>query len=130
MTPNELGLVPGKVIKTFDVYRAGTVCGFEPTVAQRLVAKGLWRPLVAETAAKADAAVKEQQVEDETGSTMMLVAVETGTIQIPQNWREQHHKTKKAWAAQIAGKEIGSVSEADAVIAEAVKDQEEEAPGE
>lgn len=125
MQTNDLGLVPGKAIKTFDIYRAGQLCGFEPAVAARLRQKGLWRPTDAGNAASIDASNEEQEVEDDNGGGMFLVALEEGTLQIPYNWRERKATDKKAWATSIYGDKVAKVEEADIIIADAVKDQED-----
>lgn len=124
MNVNEYGLVAGVAVKNFDVYRAGQKCGFEPPVATRLVAKGVWRPNDAGNAAVAKAENDASAIE-EAGDQVFLVGVESGTVQIPQNWREQHHTKKKDWASQISGAGVSKVGDADEIIAEAVKDQED-----
>jgi hypothetical protein len=125
MQTNEYGLVPGKAIKSFDIYRAGTLCGFEPQVAERLVAKGLWRPTNGAVAAEVEAKVAQKQIEDDGDNTEFLIGLESGTLKIPHNWRDQHHSKKKSWATAIKGDAPSNVAEADEIIAAAVKDQED-----
>lgn len=125
MKTNEYGLVPGKAIKNFDVYKAGQLCGFEPHVAQRLKARGLWKPTDAGDAAAAEAANEEKEIEDAAAEAEFLIGVDSGTLKIPHNWREQHHTKKKSWATQIKGEDVTKVDAADEIIAAAVKDQED-----
>lgn len=124
MQTNEYGLVLGKVVKTFDVYRAGTECGFEPAVAAALITKGLFRPASAANEAIAKVDIEEKAVEEGGEGNEFLVGLNDGTLKIPQNWRDQHHTKKKAWATQISGADVKSVADADSIIADAVKDQE------
>lgn len=125
MNVNEYGLVPGKALKSFEVYRKGTQCGFEPAVAQKLMARGLWAPTNAAAAEAGAAAVQQQAVEEEGEKNAFLLGLESGTLEIPHNWRDQHHTKKKAWATAIKGEAPANVAAADEIIAEAVKDQED-----
>lgn len=125
MQVNELGLVPGKALKTFDVYRAHQLCGFEPSVAARLRQKGLWRPTDAGSTAAIDAGIESDAIDAAGDGSPFLVALDEGTLQIPQNWREQRHNSKKAWAAKIYGEPVTKLDEAETIIAAAVKDQED-----
>lgn len=125
MKTNEYGLVPGRAIKNFDMYKAGQLCGFEPHVAQRLVASGRWVPTEVEAAKVAQKAVDDEGVKNASDEgEKFLVGVENGTVQVPANWRTLHHTQKKNLAAQISGKSDIKVDEAEEIIAEAVKDQE------
>lgn len=129
MKTNEYGLVPGRAVKNFDVYKAGQLCGFEPRFVDKLVASGVWKPTDAADAAEAGKARKEKMVEDAHDDEVFLVGVESGTIQIPQNWREAHHTKRKSWAKAIKPDVDGDIDlpAADEIIAAAVKDQEEPA---
>ena len=126
MKTNEYGLVPGKAIKSFDVYRGGQICGFEPHVAQRLVAAGVWQPNDPENVAAAASGVKEALV-DASQDDVYLVGIESGTVKVPKNWRELHHMKIKALAKSISGENDVDLDAAEKIIAEAVKDQEKPA---
>jgi len=124
MQTNQYGLVAGKILRSFDIYKGGTLAGFEPAVAARLIAKGLFKPTSAENEVIAKADIVEKAVVVEGEGNELLIGLESGTLKIPLNWRDQHHTKKKAWAAQISGSDVKGVPEADEIIAEAVKDQE------
>lgn len=129
MKTNALGLVPGKAVANFDVYRAGQECGFDPGVAARLVAKGLWKPTDPENATATAASNSAKAVEDAADEgEVLLVGLETGTLTIPKNWREAHHAKRKSWAKSIKpDAEDIDADAANEIIAEAVKDQEDPA---
>lgn len=124
MNVNEYGLVPGKAVKNFDVFKAGQLCGFEPHVAERLVNAGVWKPAEPEVEVEIKATGKRKAVKEEADKVdVFLVGVDSGTVKIPQNWREETVKSRLLWAKQInmaATKET-----ADDVIAAAVKEQED-----
>lgn len=125
MNVNEYGLVPGKATKNFECYKANQLCGFEPHIAERLVAAGVWKPTGADNAVTAEGKRKgNMQKQAEDTSDVFLVGVDSGTLKVPHNWREAHHKTKSALAKSIAGKDV-PVEEVDTVIGAAVKEQED-----
>jgi hypothetical protein len=124
MEVNDYGLVPGKAVKNFEVYKAGQLCGFEPHIADKLVARGLWKPTNAGTAAVAEETRQAKQVEEAEGESPFLVAVDSGTLKIPRNWRKAHHAKQKSWAKSIAGENVAA-EKVDGVIAAAVKEQED-----
>jgi hypothetical protein len=126
MQTNEYGLVPGKALKSFEIYKGGQPCGFEPSIALKLQARGVWAPTNPENAAVGTVAKKAAEVEANESETF-AVAVESGTLLIPKNWREVHHAKRTAWAKQISGEKDINVARAEEIIAEAVKSQEQPA---
>jgi len=124
MQVNEYGLVAGKAIKSFDVYRGGQECGFEPHVAQRLVAAGVWKPNGASNVAEGEAQ-KQADLVDNSQDDVYFVGVESGTVKVPKNWREIHHAKRVSLAKSISGENGIDAKRADEIIAEAVKSQEE-----
>lgn len=123
MQTNALGLVPCKITKSFGVYRAGQIAGFEPRFVNKLRDGGYARPLDDKVEAKAEA---DRETEDSV--EVFLVGVESGTVQVPKNWREIHYTKRVALAKSIKpdAEEINP-AQANEIIAEAVKDQEEPA---
>lgn len=124
MQTNEYGLVPGKAIKSFDIYKGGQLCGFEPHVAERLQARGVWKPTETENAAAGKAAAKKAEVEQSENETYP-VANERGTVLVPKNWREIHHAKLISLARSISGQTDVNKEKAHEIIAAAVKSQEE-----
>lgn len=124
MHVNEYGNIPGKAIKNFETYRAGQLCGFEPHIADKLTAAGVWKPTDEDAEAEIKATGKRKAVKKAAETAPdLLVGVEGGTVKIPQNWREATAKERLLWAQQIDAK--ADKVTADYVIATAVKEQED-----
>lgn len=123
MQTNEYGLVPGKALKSFEIYKGGQPCGFEPHIALKLEARGVWKPTETENVAGTSAA-KKAQVEQSENETYP-VANERGTVLVPKNWREIHHAKLISLARSISGETDVNKEKAKEIIAEAVKSQEE-----
>lgn len=116
MKVNAKGRVAMKFDVNHNIYKAGTVAGFPPSVAKKLKDAGIaseydpgGKPVMAEAPA-----VKQ-----------LLVALADGTLEIPSNWRDEHHMARINWAKKISPDtaDINS-GKANEIIAEAVKDQE------
>lgn len=123
MKTNEYGLVPGVALKNFEVYKAGQLCGFEPAIAQRLIDRGYWKPNDAENVEAGETATRGRARKDDTPKQKLLVGVESGTVEIPLNWRDDTAKNRLTWAKQINAE--ANKDTVDEIIGAAVKDQEE-----
>lgn len=123
MQTNDYGLVPGKALKSFEIYRGGQPCGFEPHIAQKLIDRGVWKPTEAENVAAGATASKNAQVE-QNENEHYAVANERGTVLVPHNWREIHHAKLISLARSISGEADVNKEKAKEIIAEAVKSQE------
>lgn len=102
------GLVAMQVTRSFAPYFKGSVNGFPPAQALKLYEDGdavpHKRDVPPKAAAKAEAPIEPPRSE---------------LIEIPANWREEHHFTRRKLASQISGKpskDFESQDEADGII--------------
>ena len=114
MKVNAKGLVAVKFAQNYNIYKGGSVAGFEPKIAKQLIDAGIAVDLDAKAAPAEDAPEK-----------MLLVPLADSTLEIPSNWREEHHMARINWAKKISPDTVDMKTEkANEIIAEAVKDQE------
>lgn len=85
MKTNAQGMVVVKVQKPFEMWFPGMLCGFYPSKAKDLIDQGFAK-LPDEPSVAPDAPVSHG-----------------GEIEIPADWRDQHHLANIALARRIAG---------------------------
>ena len=119
---NDKGLIPCKVIKGFDIYRSGTVAGFELKYvrgAGGLLAMGKVKVVGAEVEPEAAAEDEEPAV------ATIIVGTPGGDLEIPVDWKGQHHMARINWAKKIEPETADiNTAKADEIIAKAVKAEE------
>lgn len=116
MKVNTRGLVAVKFVTNHNIYKGGQVAGFSPEIAKKLIG--------AEIAEEYDPDAPDLPAEPAHAS-VLYVALEDGTLEIPSDWRKAHHAARINWAKKInPDADDVNAEKANEIIAEAVKDQE------
>ena len=119
---NEKGLIPCKVLKGFDIYRSGTIAGFELKFvrgAGGLLAMGKVEIVGAEVEPEKAAEADEPEV------ATIIVGTPGGDLEIPVAWKDEHHMARINWAKKIEPETTDmNADKADEIIAKAVAAEE------
>ena len=108
------GLKPQRDISQAAEPRKAAVAPAPPEQPARA---GLEKALAEEAAAKQAAAEKEA-AEKAAAENAGGDNGGTKSIDIPEDWKDQHHAKRRAWATQINGDTVKETEEADRIIAD------------
>lgn len=122
-----VGPYAGQIIDMpFAVYQACRAAGTVVDIDEEHNVKGLKRDADAAPEPEAKAPESKVSVEARCGIVVPLLPPEESNqvqpagdkevVDIPADWMDQHHNWKRARAAEISGKDVGSKAEAEEII--------------
>lgn len=117
---NKKGLIPCKIIKGFDIYRPGSVAGFELKHVRGeggLLAMGNVEVVGLDN--------KPAEPSEPADVPKITVGTPGGDLDIPVDWAKEHHMARINWAKKIEPQTEGiTADKADEIIAKAVAAEE------